>query len=103
MCQCGGHPSSQVLEPEEAKAVVESFCLESALSYLTAPIVTAPSPDLILQEQENASPIPIPEPMNVEGSDAHQDSDQENVNWSQAAEDAEDLLEEEENAHRLGR
>ena len=101
MCQCTGRPAPLVLEPEEEEAVLESFRSDSALSYLTAPIVTAPSPELT--PPENASPIPIPEPMIVEGSEELQDSDQENVGSSQAAEDAEDLLEEEENARRFGR
>ena len=70
------------------------------MSYLTAPIVAAPSPELV--PPENASPIPIPEPMAVEGSKDLQDSDQENIGSGQAAEDAEDLLEEEENACRFG-
>ena len=100
MCQCAGRSVPLVLEPEEEEAVLESFRSESALSYLTAPIVTAPSPELT--PPENASPIPIPEPMVIEGSEDLPDSNQENVGSSQAAEDAEDLLEEEETARCFG-
>ena len=101
MCHCQGRVAE--FSPEQEGTIdppVEALHSDLALSYLTAPITTSTTTSSSSLETlvENNSPIPIPAPVPapIKDSGVLNHSDQENMEEDAEAEDAADILEEEE-------